>query len=189
MTAGQGNLLRLFTGIVTAYNVVVVLHLKQVPRERRACMTVRCACKNCRGRIAFDAADFAEQTRTSTQIIGQNVRCPHCGYATAITMSLEKWSNLSSAKTINLGPAIFVILTLAIVAPAAIVFGLIKSGLTIKQIVTGGAGTSGLVAMAIAGTLALIAAVMWLVFPWLVCSRLSKIHTELTKIEQNTRRV
>ena len=151
-------------------------------------MTVRCACKNCRGRIAFDAADFAEQNRTSTQIIGQNVRCPHCGYATAITMPLEKWSKMSSAKTINLGPAIIFLLALVItLVPAVIVFVLIKSGLTIKQIVTGGAGAPGLVAMVIAGTVALITTVIWLIFPWLVCSVLSKIHAELAKIEENTR--
>lgn len=152
-------------------------------------MTVRCACKNCRGTIAFDAADFAEQNRTSTQIIGQNVRCPHCGYATPITISMEKWAKLSSARTINASPAIIVILLLvAALTPTAIVFGLIKSGTTVKEIVTGGAGAPGVVAMAIAGTLALITTVMWLIFPWLICSRLSRIHADLTKIEEHMRR-
>ena len=151
-------------------------------------MTVRCACKNCRGSIAFDAADFAEQNRTSTQIVGQNVRCPHCGYATAITMSLEKWSKLSSEKSLGAGPAIIVLLMLLIsLVPAIIVFSLVRSGSTIKQIVTGGAGAPGLVAMAIAGTIALIMAFMWLIFPWLAWLLLSKIHADLVKIEQNTR--
>lgn len=151
-------------------------------------MTVRCACKNCRGSIAFDAADFAEQNRTTTQIVGQNVRCPHCGYATAITMSLEKWSKLSSEKSITAGPAIIVLLMLLIsLVPAIIVFTLIKSGSTIKQIVTGGAGAPGLVATAIAGTIALIMAFMWLIFPWLAWLLLSKIHADLMRIEQNTR--
>lgn len=145
-------------------------------------MRARCACKNCRGSIAFDIADFAELNRTSTQIIGQNVRCPHCGFATAITMSIEKWSKLSTPKTVNIGPAIVFLLALGVtIVPAVIVFGLIKSGVTIKQIVTGNAGAPGMIAIAIVGTVALIMTVMWLIFPWLVCSRLSKIHAELRK--------
>jgi hypothetical protein len=151
-------------------------------------MTVRCACKNCRGSIAFDVSDFAEQNRTATHLIGQNVRCPHCGYATAITMSLEKWARLTSAKTVNIGPAIIFLLALIVaLIPAVIVAGLIKSGVTVKQIVTGGAGATGLVAVAIVGTVAIITAVMWLIFPWLVCLRLSKIHDQLMKIEERTR--
>ena len=151
-------------------------------------MTVRCACKNCRGSIAFDAADFAEQNRTATHLIGQNVRCPHCGFATTITMSIQKWAKMGSARTVNIGPAIIFLLAFIVaVVPAIIVAGLIKSGATIKQIVTGGAGTPGMVAVAIVGTVALITAVMWLMFPWLVCSRLSKIHGELAQIEENTR--
>ena len=151
-------------------------------------MTVKCACKNCRGSIAFDAADFAEQNRTATHLIGQNVRCPHCGFATTITMSIEKWSRLTSVKTVNIGPAIIFLLTLIVaLVPAIIVVSLIKSGATVKQIVTGGAGAPDLVAMAIVGTVALITAVIWLIFPWLVCSRLSRIHDELMKIEENTR--
>ena len=153
-------------------------------------MIVKCACKNCRGSIAFDAADFMEQNRTATQIIGQNVRCPHCGFATAITISIEKWSKLSSAKTASAGPAIIALLMLLVaLIPAIIVFSLMKSGATIKQIVTGGAGASGLAALAIAGILALIMVIMWLIFPWVVCSRLSKIHAELLKIEEQTRRL
>ena len=151
-------------------------------------MTVKCACQNCRGSIAFDAADFAEQNRTSTRIIGQNVRCPHCGYATALTMPIKKWSNASLDKTIHLGLTIPVILALlALLTPAAIVVALVRSGVTIHQIVTGGAGAPGLAAMAIVGTTVLIMAVMWLIFPWLVLSLLSKIHGELGRIEQNTR--
>lgn len=151
-------------------------------------MTVRCACKNCRGSIAFDAADFAEQNRTATHLIGQNVRCPHCGFATAISMSIEKWARMSSARTVNIGPAIIFILALIVaLVPAVIIASLIKSGATAKQIVTGGAGAPDLVAVAIVGTIALITTVMWLIFPWLVCSRLSKIHDELAKIEENTR--
>ena len=151
-------------------------------------MRVRCACKNCRGSIAFDAVDFAEQNRTSTQIIGQNVRCPHCGFATAITMSLEKWSKLSLPKSGIAARAIIFFLVLGIaLVPTVIVLGLIKSGATIKQIVTGDAGAPGQFAMAIVGTVALVTAVMWLIFPWLVCSTLSKIHTDLIKIERATR--
>jgi uncharacterized membrane protein len=151
-------------------------------------MRVRCACNNCRGSIVFDVADFAEQNRTSTQIIGQNVRCPHCGYATAITMSLERWSKASSTEGISAGPTVIILLTLLIaLVPAIIIAGLIQSGVTIKQIATGGAGASGYVAAGIVGTGALIAAVMWLIFPWLAWSLLSKIHNDLTKIERNTR--
>jgi hypothetical protein len=152
-------------------------------------MTVRCACKNCRGSIAFDAADFAEQSRTSTQVIGQNVRCPHCGYATPIMMSIERWSKVSSAEGAGAGPGIIILLILLIaLIPGIIVFGLIRSGATVKQIATGGAGAPGLIAVAIVGIVALITAIMWLIFPWVAWARLSKIHAELRKIEQRMRR-
>jgi hypothetical protein len=151
-------------------------------------MTVKCACQNCRGSIAFDAADFAEQNRTSTRIIGQNIRCPHCGYATALMMPMTKWSKASSARTVHVSPALLVILALAgFLIPPGIVVALVKSGVSIHQIVNGGAGVPGAVAMGIAATFGIILAVMWAIFPWLVLSILSNIHDELARIEQNTR--
>jgi hypothetical protein len=105
-------------------------------------------------------------------------------------MSIKNWSKQSSAKTVNAGPAIVVLLMLLVaLVPVVIAFGLLKSGITVKQIVMGGAGTPGLVAMAIVGTVGLITAVMWLVFPWLAWWLLSRIHAELAKIEENTRRI
>jgi hypothetical protein len=153
-------------------------------------MTVKCACQNCRGSIAYDAADFAEQNRTSTRIIGQNVRCPHCGYATALTMPINRWSKVSSPRTFYVGPTLLVILALAgFLIPAGIVVALVRSGVSIHQIVTGGAGVPGDVAIGIAATFGLILAVMWVIFPWLVLSILSKILGELEKIEQTGRAV
>ena len=151
-------------------------------------MTVKCACQNCRGSIAFDAADFAEQNRTSKRIIGQNVRCPHCGYATALTMPFTQWSKVSSPRTIHVSPTLLVVLALiGLLVPAGIVVALVKSGVSIHQIVNGGAGVPGAIAMGIAATFGVILAVMWVVFPWLVLSVLSRIYGELEKIEQNTR--
>lgn len=149
-------------------------------------MIAKCGCQNCRSSIEFHAADFMEQSRTSTQVIGQYVRCPHCGFATPLTMSLARWSKMSSTETIQASPAIFIVLALVIaLIPAGIVMALMRSGVSLRQIVTGGAGVPGQVALGIAGFLVIIQAIMWLIFPWLVCWRLSKIRAELRRIQQN----
>ncbi|HXC35921.1 MAG TPA: hypothetical protein VNV43_08595 [Candidatus Acidoferrales bacterium] len=84
------------------------------------------------------------------------------------------------------GGGVFVVLALlTALIPAAIVVALIRSGITIHQIVTGGAGVPGEVAMGIAGAFVVIQAIMWLIFPWLVCWRLSKIRAELRRIQHN----
>jgi ribosomal protein S27AE len=101
-------------------------------------MTLRRACKNCGGSIALDAADFAEQKPIST--LGQNVCCPHCGVIVANSMSAHN----GSAKSIKAARAIIAILTLVtLLVPAVIVFSLIRSGINIRQIMTGGAGAPG----------------------------------------------
>jgi uncharacterized membrane protein/DNA-directed RNA polymerase subunit RPC12/RpoP len=151
-------------------------------------MIAKCACQNCRSTIEFHAADFAEQSRTSTQVIGQYIRCPHCGFATPLTMSLAKWAKVSSTEPVQMSGTVLAVLALVMaLIPAVIVVALVKSGVTIHQIMTGGAGIPGTVAMGIAGALALIQAIMWLIFPWLVCWRLSKIRAELRRIERDIR--
>jgi hypothetical protein len=149
-------------------------------------MIAKCECKNCRGSIEFHAADFGEQSRTSTQVVGQYVRCPHCGFATPLTMSLAKWAKVSSTETTYSGGGVLVFLALVTaLIPAIIIVALVKSGVTLHQIVTGGGGVPGTVALSIAGAFAAIQAIMWLIFPWLVCWRLSKIRAELRRIEHN----
>ncbi len=151
-------------------------------------MTVKCTCQNCRSSIAFDAADFAELNRTSTRIIGQNVRCPHCGYATALTMPIARWSKASSPKTVHAGPIILAVVALiALLASAVIIVALVKSGVTFHQIVTGSAGVRGFVAIGIAAASGIVLGSMWLLFPWLAWSLLAKMHADLEQIEQNTR--
>lgn len=147
-------------------------------------MIAKCACQNCRSSIEFHAADFAEQSRTSTQVIGQYVRCPHCGFATPLTMSLAKWAKVSSTESVQVSGAVVAVLALVTaLIPAGIVVALIKSGVTVHQIVSGGGGVPGMVAMGIVGAFIVIQVIMWLIFPWLVCWRLSKIRAELRRIE------
>lgn len=149
-------------------------------------MIAKCACQNCKGTIEFHAADFAEQSRTSTRVVGQYIRCPQCGFATPLSMSIAKWTKFSSTETVQTGGSALVVLALvAALIPAIIVAVLVRSGVTMHQIVTGGAGVPGEVAMGIAGAFVVIQAIMWLIFPWLVCWRLSKIRAELRRLEQN----
>jgi hypothetical protein len=148
-------------------------------------MIAKCLCKNCGGSIQFHAADFGEQSRTATQVTGQYVRCPHCGFATPLSMSLARWEKMLATETATGGGVFVVLALLTALIPAAIVVALIRSGITIHQIVTGGAGVPGEVAMGIAGAFVVIQAIMWLIFPWLVCWRLSKIRAELRRIQHN----
>lgn len=151
-------------------------------------MIAKCLCKNCKGTIEFHAADFGEQSRTATQVSGQYVRCPHCGFATPLTMSLARWEKVLKSETTSHGGGVLLFLALVTaLIPAAIVVVLIRSGVTIHQIETGGAGVPGEVAMGMAGAFVVIQAIMWLIFPWLVCWRLSKIRAELRRIEHNIR--
>jgi hypothetical protein len=89
------------------------------------------------------------------------------------------------AKTIHIGTLLLVLALIAALIAVVIVVTLVRSGVSVHKIVTGSAGVPGAVVMGIVGAFAIVPAVMWLIFPWLVCSRLSKIYAELLKIENN----
>jgi NAD-dependent SIR2 family protein deacetylase len=50
-------------------------------------MFITCPCDKCGQNVEFSSDDFQESSRTVNNVVGQTIKCPHCGKDTALLIS------------------------------------------------------------------------------------------------------
>lgn len=151
----------------------------------------KCRCQHCSGHIEFDAA-LLEAAADS--VFGQTVECPHCKMDTVlyreppaeppVAIRLDATRprrKLSAVKKFTL-----VAIILAGIIGTTLAYFIVKNVEAVAQVAS---GLIGVIFFAVVGGIAIMIALLWIIFPVFVYYGIRRLEAVLQKIEHHSHRV